>query len=219
MNKLNSPLVLVIEDEKALRENITEILEFYNLRVIAAPTGEEGVKMAAEFTPDVIVCDIMLPGMDGHEVYGKVKMLQNLSRTSFIFLTAKSTRQDTRAGMDMGADDYLTKPFAKEELISSVRARLEKRSKILEGAIDEEDGSFKTAYEKLSELTKTERKVLKEIAEGLTTRQIAEKFFVSYKTIENHRANISEKLQLQGPNSLISFVFRLKGKNQLDLVI
>lgn len=212
------PLTLVIEDEKVLRENISEILEHHGLRVIAAPSGEEGVKMAAEFNPDVIICDIMLPGIDGYDVFTKVKSMSSLSNASFIYLTAKSTRGDTRSGMDMGADDYITKPFTKEELVNSVQARLAKRSKNQEIPIETEDLSFRNAFDRLGNLTKTERKVLREIADGLTTRQIAEKLFVSYKTVENHRANISEKLLLHGPNSLISFVFRLKGKNKMDQI-
>ena len=115
--------------------------------------------------------------------------------------------------MNMGADDYLTKPFTKEELINSVRARLEKLSIMRQGSLEKDMFVDEAAYEKIINLTKRERKVLDEIAEGYTTPQIAKKLFVSKKTIENHRVNISRKLNLTGPNSLISFALRLKVQN------
>ncbi len=206
---MNNGLILLIEDEAALRKNIAEIIEHYGFRVMSASTGEEGIKLAEEFIPDIIISDIMLPGIDGFEMFGRVKQLPQLKRTAFIFLTAKSTRSDARAGMNMGADDYLTKPFTKEELINSVRTRFEKLSKLNEHQLENNELIDATSNN-LSSLTKTEHKVLNEISEGRTTPQIAQKLFVSKKTIENHRVNISRKLDLSGPNSLIKFALRLK---------
>jgi len=205
---MNNPLILVIEDEKALRENITDIIAHYGFRVISAATGEDGIRLAVEHIPQIIICDIMLPGIDGFEVFTQVKQTSQLAITSFIFLTAKSTRSDTRTGMDMGADDYLTKPFTKEELLNSIRARLEKLSLITHQL--EKNEPIDASFDKLANLTKAERKVLNKISEGFTTPQIAQKLFVSKKTVENHRVNISRKLNLSGPNSLISFALRLR---------
>ncbi len=212
---MNNTLILVIEDEKALRENISEIIAHYGFRVISTPTGEEGLTMALEYIPDIIICDIMLPGIDGFEVFARIKQLPQLSSTAFMFLTAKSTRSDTRIGMNMGADDYLTKPFTKEELVNSIRARLEKLSKKNKHQL-EKDELTEAALEKMTSLTKAERKVLNAISEGYTTPQIAQKLFVSKKTIENHRVNISRKLNLSGPNSLISFALRLRMQHSND---
>ncbi|MDR4518803.1 MAG: response regulator transcription factor [Nitrosomonas sp.] len=206
---MNDVKILVIEDEKALRENITEIIAHYGFRVVAAATGEEGFERATEYSPDVIVCDIMLPGIDGYEVFTRIKQIPGCASSAFIFLTAKSTRSDTRTGMNMGADDYLTKPFTREELINSITARAEKLVKARKNNA-EKDPLIEAAYEKLPTLTKAERKVLNKISEGLTTPQIAEKLFLSKKTIENHRMNISRKLDLSGPNSLINFALQLK---------
>ncbi|PXW89605.1 DNA-binding NarL/FixJ family response regulator [Nitrosomonas sp. Nm84] len=206
---MNDSLILIIEDEQALRENISEIIAHYGFRVISAPAGEEGIQMALEHTPDIIICDIMLPGIDGFDVFSRIKQIPQLPPTAFIFLTAKSTRADTRTGMNMGADDYLTKPFTKEELINSIKARLEKLSEI-NGYQSKQDASIEVTFDKITNLTKAERRVLNQIAEGFTTPQIAQKLFVSKKTIENHRVNISRKLDLSGPNSLISFALRLK---------
>jgi len=206
---MNDSLILIIEDEQALRENISEIIAHYGFHVISAPAGEEGVQMALEHMPEIIICDIMLPGIDGFDVFSRIKQIPQLPPTAFIFLTAKSTRSDARTGMDMGADDYLTKPFTKEELINSIKARLEKLSKI-NGYRSKQDASIEVTFDKITNLTKAERRVLNQIAEGFTTPQIAQKLFVSKKTIENHRVNISRKLDLSGPNSLISFALRLK---------
>jgi DNA-binding NarL/FixJ family response regulator len=201
--------ILIIEDEATLRDNIAEIIVHYGFRVITAPSGEEGVKVATQVVPDIIVCDLMLPGIDGYEVLNTVKQIPGLISTAFIFLTAKSTRSDIRTGMDMGADDYLTKPFTKEELINSIKARVQKLINLRASQI-ENDAFISSAAERMTMLTKAERKVLNKISEGFTTPQIAEKLFLSSKTIENHRMNISRKLSLSGPNSLISFALRLK---------
>src|SRR5690606_18123973 len=104
---------------------------------------------------------------------------------------------------------YLTKPFTKEELINSIKARLEKISKLRAMEL-KKDELIETALEKMTSLTKAERKVFNKISEGLTTPQIAQKLFLSQKTIENHRVNISRKLNLSGPNSLISFALRVR---------
>ncbi|PTQ85294.1 response regulator transcription factor [Nitrosomonas ureae] len=208
---MHNTLILIIEDEKSLRENISEIIRHYGYRVISAPSGEDGVKAALEFIPNIIICDIMLPGIDGFDVLTRLKQSSQLLSTAFIFLTAKSTRSDTRTGMNMGADDYLTKPFTKEELINSIKARIEKLAKTL-NTQNERDKSIEIALDNILVLTKTERKVLTKISEGFTTPQIAQKLSVSQKTIENHRVNISRKLNLSGPNSLINFALRLRGQ-------
>lgn len=206
----DNPLILLIEDEKALRENIREIITHYGFQVIASASGEEGIRIVEKSKPDIIICDIMLPGMDGHEVLTTVREQLPAFTGAFIFLTAKSTRADTRAGMDMGADDYLTKPFTKEELINSIKARIEKLAKNQAHNPSFEDTLAFTELEKIALLTQAERKVMRKISEGLTTPQIAQKLFLSQKTIENHRTNISRKLNLSGPNSLINFALRLK---------
>ncbi len=205
---MTSEMILVVEDEEILRKNILEIISHYGYVVEGAASAEEGLIKAEECIPSVIVSDVMLPKMDGFEMFSRIKQIPQLKNTAFIFLTAKSTRTDTRAGMNMGADDYLTKPFTQEELISSIKTRLEKTSK--SNHLDLDNSKHPTVSKKLAGLTKAEYKVLNAIAEGCTTPQIAQKLFVSKKTIENHRTNISKKLDLSGPNSLIKFALQLK---------
>lgn len=123
--------ILVIEDNLEVRENIVEILSLSNYSVIEAQNGKEGVEVAIKEVPDLIVCDIMMPVLDG---YGVLHMLSRNPATSsipFIFLTAKSEKSDFRKGMESGADDYLTKPFDGIELLNAIETRF-KKSALLE---------------------------------------------------------------------------------------
>ena len=118
--------VLLIEDNKAVRENIEEILQLAGYKVTSAENGKIGVDLAIKDMPDVIICDIMMPELDG---YGVLHMLSKNPKTAtipFIFLTAKADRTDLRKGMEMGADDYLTKPFDDIELLNAIETRLKK---------------------------------------------------------------------------------------------
>ncbi|KGL62497.1 response regulator [Polaribacter sp. Hel1_85] len=118
--------ILLIEDDVVLRENTTELLELSNYEVINAPNGRIGVTVAKETLPDIIVCDIMMPELDGYGVLEALTQNENTQHIPFIFLSAKTERKDVRKGMDLGADDYITKPFNEEELISAIESRLAK---------------------------------------------------------------------------------------------
>lgn len=207
---MDNKVILVIEDEKALRENICDIIRHSRFAVISASTGEEALKLIDTTLPDIIICDIMLPGIDGHQVLANIKDRLASFSYGFIFLTAKSTRTDTRIGMDMGADDYLTKPFTQQELINSIHARIKKLSEANHSHALSNNALIRSQLDKVALLTNAEKKVMQQICEGLTTPQIAEKLVLSKKTIENHRVNISRKLNLTGPNSLINFASRLR---------
>lgn len=118
--------ILLIDDNKDVRENTAEILELANYEVATAENGKIGVEMAKEFRPDVVVCDIMMPVMDGYGVLEVLSKNSSTASTPFIFLTAKTEREDMRLGMNMGADDYLTKPFEDKELLEAIACRLQK---------------------------------------------------------------------------------------------
>src|SRR4051812_14969455 len=118
--------ILLIEDNDEIRENTAEILELSNYKVLTAENGKRGVELAMGNKPDLIVCDIMMPVLDG---YGVLMTLQKNSETQnipFIFLTAKAERNDFRKGMELGADDYITKPFEGSELLNAIEGRLRK---------------------------------------------------------------------------------------------
>ncbi|WP_020526933.1 response regulator [Flexithrix dorotheae] len=118
--------ILVIEDNEDVRENISEILELANYQVVAAANGKEGVTIAQKETVDMIICDIMMPELDGYGVLHILSKSPSTARIPFIFLTAKSDKGDFRKGMTLGADDYLTKPFDDIELLDAVETRLRK---------------------------------------------------------------------------------------------
>ena len=118
--------ILLIEDNKDVRENTAEILQLAQYNVITAINGKEGVELALKDKPDLIICDIMMPVLDGHGVLHMLSKNDETSGIPFIFLTAKAERGDFRKGMEMGADDYLTKPFDDVELLSAIEGRLRK---------------------------------------------------------------------------------------------
>ena len=121
--------LLLIEDNQDIRESTAEILDLAGYRVFEAENGKTGVELAHEYKPDLILCDIMMPELDG---YGVLYMLSKNPETAaipFIFLTAKAERMDMRKGMEMGADDYLVKPFDDVELLNAIESRLSKKQK------------------------------------------------------------------------------------------
>ena len=118
--------VLIIEDDTALRENTAELLELGDYRVITAPNGRLGIDAVKMHLPDIIVCDIMMPEVDGYGVLEAVSLDSATSHIPFIFLSAKTEHKEIRKGMDLGADDYLTKPFEEVELLSAIESRLAK---------------------------------------------------------------------------------------------
>ena len=138
MNDSKTILVLVVEDEKDLRLNLEDILQFNGYEAISAENGLEGYKRAVEFEPDIIISDIRMPEMDGLELLKKLQDNPITRTIPFIFLTAKVEIEDVRTGMALGADDYITKPFKIEDVISTINSRLLKRE-----AQKEQIGDFK----------------------------------------------------------------------------
>src|SRR6185312_3789243 len=118
--------VLLIEDNQEMRENTSEILAFAGYKVVAAADGEKGVEAARKEKPDLVICDIMMPGLDGYGVLQTLSKEVETASIPFIFLTAKADRTDMRKGMNMGADDYLVKPFDETELINALETRLKR---------------------------------------------------------------------------------------------
>lgn len=118
--------ILVIEDNEDIRENVAEILTLSDYKVLTAANGKEGIEVAQKHVPDLIICDIMMPGVDGYGVLHILHKDPSTQNIPFIFLTAKSERSDFRAAMEMGADDYITKPFAGNELLNAIESRFKK---------------------------------------------------------------------------------------------
>lgn len=134
--------ILIIEDNEDIRSNTAEILELSNYQVIVAENGKVGVIKALEAKPDLIICDIMMPELDGYGVLHAIQRNEALKNTPFIFLTAKTERADQRRGMEMGADDYLTKPFDGTELLNAVSSRM-KKIELLKKDLNADPGGVK----------------------------------------------------------------------------
>jgi two-component system, sensor histidine kinase and response regulator len=129
--------ILVIEDEDPLRKDVMEMLSYEGFQVLGAPNGEQGLNLARHHLPDVIVCDIMMPGdYKGFDVLAELRKDRVTALIPFIFLTARTDRMDQRQGMELGADDYLTKPFKIAELLAAINTRLQKRKEYV--AVSEE---------------------------------------------------------------------------------
>jgi DNA-binding response OmpR family regulator len=163
--------ILVIEDEASVGNNIQEILESGGFDVILAQNGEAGIELAKQLIPDLIICDIMMPGLDGYGVLMALREQPDTAMIPFIFLTAKTTREDFRQGMNLGADDYITKPFRRAELLESIEARLEKHTLLLQ----QYGNQYKRAQElqqKLQDLqllSDTQDKLLQQFIEKLSS--------------------------------------------------
>ena len=126
--------ILVIEDMRDLREDVLEILRIENYEVFGADNGVAGLELAIREAPDLIVCDITMPGMDGYEVLQHIRKNREVATTPFIFLTARTERESRRHGMVLGADDYITKPFEMDELLTSISSQLRRRQELNDAA-------------------------------------------------------------------------------------
>ncbi|WP_319226491.1 response regulator [Draconibacterium orientale] len=122
--------VLIIEDEIDLLEDLSEILMYEGFEPYKAKNGEEGYELAITISPDIILCDILMPGIDGFELLQKLNNSEQKPDIPFIFTTALSDRTNLRKGMEYGADDYLTKPFTKEELLNAIKSRLTRHDQL-----------------------------------------------------------------------------------------
>ncbi|MFO7744461.1 MAG: response regulator [Psychroflexus sp.] len=151
-----SKKILLIEDDKTVRENTAELLELSNYKVETASNGKIGIEKAPAFLPDVVVCDIMMPEMDGYQVLENLSKDDNLRKIPFIFLSAKTDHKDVRRGMNLGADDYLTKPFEEEELIDAIESRLAKADILLSNETNQKPDSSLQSFEALKDFFRNE---------------------------------------------------------------
>jgi DNA-binding response OmpR family regulator/DNA-binding CsgD family transcriptional regulator len=158
--------ILIIEDNKSLREEVFEALRFEGYEVLQAESGKQGVKVAVSQHPDLILCDIMMPEMDGYEVLAKLRQHEQAKLIPFIFITALADRTNIRSGMEMGADDYITKPFSIKELTNAINVRLEKYYNIQIGyAVDNIEKNLQSKLKGLREQINIQKNYIAEISE------------------------------------------------------
>ena len=199
--------ILIIEDQPQMRRNLATILEMEGFQVTAAENGRRGVELALSAPPDLILCDVMMPELDG---YGVLQALRGRSATAmipFVFLTAKGDKLELRKGMNLGADDYLTKPVQREDLLAAVQTRLARR-KLQVGEIEsaKSQGGFNPDFSSAKPLeslglTGREAEVLLWVAQGKSNHDVAVILGMAEKTVKKHMGNIFEKLGIEGRNA------------------
>jgi len=205
--------VLLIEDNQDVRETTADILELANYKVATAEDGKVGVKLAQKFEPDIILCDIMMPELNG---YGVLQILSKNPKTAsipFVFLTAKSEKADLRKGMNLGADDYLTKPFEENELLDVLECRLKKNDFLKKEFAKNIDGisSFlEEASEYVALESLTEKQIVKKYGKNDTIyverRTAHSLFFVQSGIVKTYRTTESGKefvIGVHGPGDFI----------------
>jgi DNA-binding NarL/FixJ family response regulator len=187
--------ILIIEDEPEMRRNLLTILKMEKFTATGAENGRLGVEAARKEKPDLILCDVMMPELDGYGVLRALRDDPSTVSTPFIFLTAKGEKPDIRAGMDLGADDYLTKPVAKADLLNAIGARLRRHE---QRGQREFKPNFST-FEPLLALGLTPRvaEVLLWVAQGKTNADIATILGISESTVKKHLLEVFEKLGVE----------------------
>jgi DNA-binding response OmpR family regulator len=161
--------ILVIEDDTIIRESIIEILQDGNIDAIGAENGEQGLQLAREYQPDLIICDITMPDMDGYSVLTELRQDPTTVIIPFIFLTAKADRDDFRLGMELGADDYITKPCTPTELLSAIATQLKKQAAYMQQYVAERDKAkgLQQRIKELQRLSNSSEDLLQRISQEL----------------------------------------------------
>jgi DNA-binding NarL/FixJ family response regulator len=187
--------ILVIEDEPEMRRNLLTILKLERFHPVGAENGRVGLQLARSEKPDLILCDVMMPELDGHGVLSALRKDPTTVTTPFIFLTAKGEKVDQRSGMDLGADDYLTKPVAKNDLLNAITARLRRAEQQANQEFNPDFSSYKPLLK--LELTPRVAEVLLWVAQGKTNSDIATILGISESTVKKHLLEIFDKLGVE----------------------
>jgi DNA-binding NarL/FixJ family response regulator len=196
--------ILVIEDEAETLDNLVLMLEMEGFKPLSASNGRMGVAVAKRELPDVILCDVSMPEMDGYGVLESLRADPATVSIPFIFLTAKGDKKDLRTGMNLGADDYLTKPASAEEVLGAIRARLDRHREKERAAMAKVElkPNFDSAkpLESLG-ITPREAEVLLWVAQGKSNGDIATILGCAENTVKVHLARIFEKLGFENRNA------------------
>jgi DNA-binding NarL/FixJ family response regulator len=194
--------LLLIDDDPNLILLVKDYLEFRGYEVLTADNGKEALNLLAQNLPDMIICDIMMPEMDGYALIENVRKDPRTSWIPVLFLSARGQSQDRIKGLNLGADVYMVKPFEPEELVAQVESSLKQTNRLLLHTDGIGDDNSPIQVPATVELTPTELKVVQLVARGLANREIALQMNVSQRTIESHVSNMLGKTGLSNRTEL-----------------
>ncbi len=194
--------LLLIDDDPNLILLVKDYLEFRGYNVVTAENGREALEVLDQNIPDMIICDVMMPEMDGYSLVKHIRQEPHTNTIPVLFLSAKGQSQDRVKGLNEGADVYMVKPFEPEELVAQVESSLNQIKRLSQGRIMGKDGGSTIQVPNNVELTPTELKVVQLVAKGMANREIAEKLNVSQRTIESHVSNMLNKTSLNNRTEL-----------------
>ncbi len=195
--------ILIIEDQAPMRRNVALMLQLEGYETCTAENGRAGIETARREKPDLILCDVMMPEVDGYGVVQALREDDAFATTPFIFLTAKSDHADVRAGMNFGADDYLTKPVVRDDLLAAVQTRLAKATAIRErleeagNAVFDPDFTNPEPLQTAFGLTPREAEVLLWVAQGKSNGDVAAILEMSEKTAKQHLGVCFQKMGVE----------------------
>lgn len=197
--------ILIIEDQAPMRRNVALMLQMEGYQTCVAENGRVGVDTAKQERPDLILCDVMMPEMDGYAVIQALREDEAFDNTPFIFLTAKSDRTDVRLGMNFGADDYLTKPVVRDDLLAAVQTRLARadgmKQRLAEVKSFQPDFERRDLLQKAYGLTAREAEVLTWVAQGKSNADVAAILDMSEKTAKQHLGVCFQKMGVESRNA------------------
>ncbi|WP_069791500.1 response regulator transcription factor [Cyanobacterium sp. IPPAS B-1200] len=193
--------LLLIDDDPNLILLVKDYLEFNGYQVLIASQGREALSILERETPDLIICDVMMPEMDGYTFVEEIRQNTQWNQLPIIFLSAKTQTQDRIKGLNQGADVYLVKPFEPEELVAQVKSTLNYSQRLISSNAVGAD-TKRIQVPKSVELTPTETRVVSLVSQGLSNREISIELGVSQRTIESHVSNMLNKTGLHNRTEL-----------------
>lgn len=196
--------ILVIDDDAMMRRQITQLLAAEGYHTVEARNGREGVTLAAREKPDLVLCDITMPEMNGHRVLEAVRADTGIAHLPFIFLTGWGEREDVRTGMNLGADDYLVKPVEPAELLAAVKTRLKRHQSAGRGGTTPLAAATPEALQAALGLTPREAEILSWVVQGKTNPEIGIILGIQLTTVKKHLESTFAKLGVENRTGAVT---------------
>ena len=202
--------ILVVDDDPILQTILDNLLQQAGYTVKVAPSGEQGLAMWSAFQPDLIVLDVLMPGMDGFELCRQIRAESSGQLVPFLFLSSQTDLDNRLEGHSSGADDYITKPFERQELLAKIERQLIRIGQIeeqIQRLANQAASTQPKRSPKPLPLTPAEMRVFWEVIQGWTNKQISEHLYVSPRTVQTHLSSILSKLNLENRSQLVRFAY------------